>query len=57
MEGPRRRGLPPEIAEDEPLDLFGLITGLPAEAAQIAWSGPKVRIIEQRRMPRAMRRC
>ena len=38
--------LPPEIAEEIPLDLFGLITGLPAETAQIPWDGPKVRIIE-----------
>jgi glyoxylase-like metal-dependent hydrolase (beta-lactamase superfamily II) len=28
------------------LDLFGLITGLPAETAQIPWDGPEVRIIE-----------
>jgi glyoxylase-like metal-dependent hydrolase (beta-lactamase superfamily II) len=39
-------GLPPEIAEDIPLDPFGLITGLPAETAQIPWDGPPVRIIE-----------
>ena len=39
-------GLPPEIADEIPLDLFGLITGLPAETAQIPWDGPKVRIIE-----------
>ena len=39
-------GLPPEIAEEIPLDLFGLITGLPAETAQIPWDGPKVQIIE-----------
>jgi glyoxylase-like metal-dependent hydrolase (beta-lactamase superfamily II) len=39
-------GLPPEIAEEIPLDLFGLITGLPAETAQIPWDGPQVRIIE-----------
>lgn len=39
-------GLPPEIAEETPLDLFGLITGLPAEATRIPWDGPKVRIIE-----------
>lgn len=39
-------GLPPEIAEDIPLDRFGLITGLPAETAQIPWDGPDVRIIE-----------
>ncbi len=38
--------LPPEIAEEIPLDLFGLITGLPAETAQIPWDGPEVRIIE-----------
>jgi glyoxylase-like metal-dependent hydrolase (beta-lactamase superfamily II) len=39
-------GLPSEIAEEIPLDLFGLITGLPAETAQIPWDGPRVRIIE-----------
>ncbi|MFD0661149.1 MBL fold metallo-hydrolase [Thermocatellispora tengchongensis] len=39
-------GLPPEIAEEIPLDLFGLITGLPAGTAQIPWDGPNVRVIE-----------
>jgi glyoxylase-like metal-dependent hydrolase (beta-lactamase superfamily II) len=39
-------GLPPEIAEEIPLDLFGLITGLPAGTARIPWDGPQVRIIE-----------
>jgi glyoxylase-like metal-dependent hydrolase (beta-lactamase superfamily II) len=39
-------GLPPEIADEVPLDLFGLITGLPAETGQIPWDGPRVRIIE-----------
>jgi len=39
-------GLPPEIAEDTPLDLFGRITGLPAGTEQIPWDGPRVRIIE-----------
>lgn len=39
-------GLPPEIAEEVPLDLFGLITGLPAGTAQIPWNGPRARIIE-----------
>jgi glyoxylase-like metal-dependent hydrolase (beta-lactamase superfamily II) len=39
-------GLPPEIADEIPLDLFGLITGLPAETAQVPWDGPRVRIIE-----------
>ena len=39
-------GLPPEIADEIPLDLFGLITGLPTGTAQIPWDGPRVRIIE-----------
>src|SRR5215207_4008626 len=39
-------GLPPEIAEEVPMDLFGLITGLPARTEHIPWDGPEVRIIE-----------
>jgi glyoxylase-like metal-dependent hydrolase (beta-lactamase superfamily II) len=39
-------GLPPEVAEDTPLDLFGLIIGLPAGTAHIPWDGPRVRVIE-----------
>jgi glyoxylase-like metal-dependent hydrolase (beta-lactamase superfamily II) len=39
-------GLPPEIAEEVPLELFGLITGLPAGIKHIPWDGPRVRIIE-----------
>jgi glyoxylase-like metal-dependent hydrolase (beta-lactamase superfamily II) len=39
-------GLPPEIAAEIPLDLYGLITGLPAGTTHIPWDGPKVRIIE-----------
>ena len=38
--------IPPDIAEQVPLDLLGLITGLPAETARIPWDGPEVRIIE-----------
>jgi glyoxylase-like metal-dependent hydrolase (beta-lactamase superfamily II) len=38
--------IPPDIAEQVPLDLLGLITGLPAETTQIPWDGPRVRIIE-----------
>jgi glyoxylase-like metal-dependent hydrolase (beta-lactamase superfamily II) len=38
--------LPPDIAEQVPLDLLGLITGLPAETARIPWDGPQARIIE-----------
>jgi glyoxylase-like metal-dependent hydrolase (beta-lactamase superfamily II) len=39
-------GLPPEITDEVPLDLFGLVTGLPAGTARIPWDGPEVRIIE-----------
>jgi len=39
-------GLPPEIAEETPLDVFGRITGLPAGTTRIPWDGPHVRIIE-----------
>ena len=38
--------IPPDIAGQVPLDLMGLITGLPAETAQIPWDGPQIRIIE-----------
>ena len=39
--------LPPDIAGQIPLDdLFGHITGLPADTTQIPWDGPQVRIIE-----------
>jgi glyoxylase-like metal-dependent hydrolase (beta-lactamase superfamily II) len=38
--------IPPDIVERVPLDLLGLITGLPVETAQIPWDGPVVRIIE-----------
>jgi glyoxylase-like metal-dependent hydrolase (beta-lactamase superfamily II) len=40
------RLIPPELVEQVPLDLLGLITGLPPEAEQIPWDGPHVRIIE-----------
>ncbi|MFE5672234.1 MBL fold metallo-hydrolase [Agromyces sp. NPDC056523] len=39
-------GLPPEYAEDIPMHLLGLVTGLPADAARVPWDGPEVRIIE-----------
>jgi len=38
--------IPPDIAEQISWDLFGLITGLPAETTRIPWDGPQVRIIE-----------
>ncbi|MEJ1231003.1 MAG: MBL fold metallo-hydrolase [Galbitalea sp.] len=34
------------IPERVPLDLLGLITGLPVEATEIPWAGPAVRIVE-----------
>ena len=40
--------MPPEIAEDVPLELFGLVTGLPTQTQQIPWDGPTVRVIEHR---------
>jgi glyoxylase-like metal-dependent hydrolase (beta-lactamase superfamily II) len=40
------RMIPPDIVEQVPLDLLGLITGLPADTARIPWDGPQVRIIE-----------
>ncbi len=38
--------IPPDIVEETPLDLLGLISGLPAETARIPWDGPPIRIIE-----------
>jgi glyoxylase-like metal-dependent hydrolase (beta-lactamase superfamily II) len=38
--------IPPDIAEEVPLDLIGLITALPADTKHIPWAGPAVRIIE-----------
>ena len=38
--------IPPDLVKQVPLDLLGLITGLPAETAVIPWDGPQVRIVE-----------
>jgi glyoxylase-like metal-dependent hydrolase (beta-lactamase superfamily II) len=38
--------LPPDTADQIPLELLGVITGLPAGATEIPWDGPRVRIIE-----------
>jgi glyoxylase-like metal-dependent hydrolase (beta-lactamase superfamily II) len=38
--------LPPDFADQVPLEHFGLITGVPADATGIGWDGPRVRIIE-----------
>lgn len=39
-------GLPPEIADETPLELFGLVTGLPEGTTRIPWDGPHVRVVE-----------
>jgi glyoxylase-like metal-dependent hydrolase (beta-lactamase superfamily II) len=39
-------GLPPEHADEIPMELLGLITALSAGATRIPWDGPAVRIIE-----------
>lgn len=38
--------LPPEYAEEIPMELLGRIKGLPADATQIPWNGPRIRVIE-----------
>jgi glyoxylase-like metal-dependent hydrolase (beta-lactamase superfamily II) len=38
--------IPADIADQVPLDLLGVLTGLPADAARVPWDGPQVRIIE-----------
>jgi glyoxylase-like metal-dependent hydrolase (beta-lactamase superfamily II) len=38
--------VPPDLAEQVPLDLFGIITGLPDGTARIPWDGPHIRIVE-----------
>ena len=40
--------IPPDIVEQVSLDLLGLITGLPVEATDVPWDGPRVRILEHR---------
>jgi glyoxylase-like metal-dependent hydrolase (beta-lactamase superfamily II) len=37
--------LPPDIADNIPMELFGDITGLPAGTNHIPWDGPRVRIL------------
>lgn len=45
-EGEVAAALPPEIAGEVPLDLFGRIIGLSDGATRVAWDGPHVRVIE-----------
>ncbi|MGW7267834.1 MBL fold metallo-hydrolase [Streptomyces sp. NPDC054842] len=37
--------MPPDIVDQVPLDLLGLIKGLPSESARIPWDGPLVSVI------------
>ncbi|WP_150308110.1 MBL fold metallo-hydrolase [Planctomonas psychrotolerans] len=39
-------GLPPEHADEIPMDLLGLLTGLPDGAASVPFDGPPIRILE-----------
>ncbi|GAA1824659.1 MBL fold metallo-hydrolase [Agromyces salentinus] len=41
-------GLPPEHADEIPMELLGLVSGLPAGTTHVPWEGPAVRIIEHR---------
>lgn len=41
-------GLPPEYADDIPMELLGLVTGLPAGTTRVPWDGPPIRILEHR---------
>jgi glyoxylase-like metal-dependent hydrolase (beta-lactamase superfamily II) len=38
--------IPPDIAQRVPLDLMGLVTGLPTGTTEVPWDGPRVRIVE-----------
>src|SRR5262249_53752921 len=38
--------LPPDIADQVPLDLLGLVEALPAGTVRVPWDGPDVRIVE-----------
>ncbi|MFC7617154.1 MBL fold metallo-hydrolase [Actinokineospora soli] len=46
MAGAGRGGAAPEIASEIPLELFGLITGVPGDS--VPWDGPRVRVVEHR---------
>lgn len=39
-------GFPPEIADEIPVEQFGVITALPAGTTYLPWDGPKIRVIE-----------
>jgi glyoxylase-like metal-dependent hydrolase (beta-lactamase superfamily II) len=39
-------GLPPEYVDDIPIELFGRISALPADADHVPWNGPVAQILE-----------
>lgn len=39
-------GLPPEYSSEIPMDLLGLVEGLPDTASVVPWDGPAIRIME-----------
>ncbi|HEX5729520.1 MBL fold metallo-hydrolase [Microbacterium sp.] len=41
-------GLPPEYADQIPMDLLGQITALPAGTSLVPWDGPAARVLEHR---------
>jgi glyoxylase-like metal-dependent hydrolase (beta-lactamase superfamily II) len=49
--------IPPDIVEQVPLDLLGLITGLPARRRRFHGTALRSGSSSIRLMPRAMRRC
>ena len=40
--------IPPDIVDEVPMDLLGLVTGLPEGTCEVPWDGPRVRILEHR---------
>lgn len=40
--------LPPDVADEVPMELLGILTGLPAGADELPWDGPTARILEHR---------
>jgi glyoxylase-like metal-dependent hydrolase (beta-lactamase superfamily II) len=41
-------GLPPEHADEIPMELLGRVTALPAGTEHVPWDGPRIRIIQHR---------
>lgn len=41
-------GLPPEYADQIPMELLGRISGLAENTSEVPWEGPRIRVIEHR---------